>query len=278
VLLSAWLITLLVAASESPLWGWASPQVVVLLVATAVLAPAWLGAERRAVTPLIDLDLMRRRPVWTNNLVALLVGVAMYGVFAFLPQFVETPASSGYGFGASVTQSGLILLPSTVTMFAVGIYSGPLARRIGGKLVVAVGSAISLISLVMLTFAHAQEWQIYVAVAILGTGFGLVIPAMSSLIVNAVPAEQTGVASGMNANIRTIGGSIGAAAMASIVTARLQPSGQPVEAGYTIGFALLAAALLAAVVTAAAIPSSPSPGAAPSPNAAGRPLLAESFE
>ena len=53
----------------------------------------------------------------------------------------------------------------------------------------------------------------------MGVGFGLAFAAMSSLIVAAVPPEQTGVASGMNANIRTIGGSVGAALMASVVTA-----------------------------------------------------------
>jgi hypothetical protein len=78
---------------------------------------------------------------------------------------------------------------------------------------------------------------------------------MSSLIVAAVPAEQTGVASGMNANIRTIGGSIGAAAMASIVTAKLEPSGLPTGSGYTTGFGVMAAVLLVAALAGALIPS-----------------------
>jgi sugar phosphate permease len=89
----------------------------------------------------------------------------------------------------------------------------------------------------------------------MGIGFGLAFAAMSGLIVNAVPAEQTGVASGMNANIRTIGGSIGAALMASIVTAQLDPSGLPKEVGYTVGFAMLTGALLVAAAAAVAIPS-----------------------
>ena len=72
----------------------------------------------------------------------------------------------------------------------------------------------------------------------MGVGFGLVFSAMSTLIVAAVPPSQTGVASGMNANIRTIGGSIGAAVMASIVTSQLGPSGLPQESGYTTGFAV----------------------------------------
>jgi len=63
----------------------------------------------------------------------------------------------------------------------------------------------------LLALAHHQAWQIYVASTLLGIGLGLAFSAMSNLIVQAVPMAQTGVASGMNANIRTIGGAIGAA-------------------------------------------------------------------
>jgi hypothetical protein len=66
---------------------------------------------------------------------------------------------------------------------------------------------------------------------------------------------QAGVASGMNANIRTIGGSIGSAVMASIVTSQLAPSGLPKEAGYTIGFAVMALGLLVAALAGFLIPS-----------------------
>jgi MFS family permease len=198
---------------------------------------------------------MRRPAVWTNNLVALLIGVGMYAVFAFLPEFVQTPSVAGYGFGASITQSGLILLPSSITMFFVGLYAGRFARRVGGKTVVIVGCLIGVSSMAMLAFAHDAKWELYVATAIMGVGFGLAFAAMSSLIVSAVPSEQTGVASGMNANIRTIGGSVGAAVMASIVTSRLGAGGLPEEAGYTIGFALLAGALIVAAIAAMFIPT-----------------------
>lgn len=73
-------------------------------------------------------------------------------------------------------------------------------------------------------------------------------------IVNAVPREQTGVASGMNANIRTIGGSLGAAIMASIVAAGADPAGLPAESGYTNGFLLLAGVMLLAGILGLLIP------------------------
>jgi MFS family permease len=199
--------------------------------------------------------MMRRTAVWTNNLVGLLIGVGMYATFAFLPEFVQTPAAAGYGFGASITRSGLLLLPSTVTMFVTGLFAGRLARRLGGKVLVIAGCLAGCAAMAILAFAHGHEWEIYTSTAIMGIGFGLAFSAMSALVVAAVPASQTGVASGMNANIRTIGGSIGSAVMASIVTSQLAPSGVPKESGYTIGFAVMAAGLVLAALAGLLIPS-----------------------
>jgi EmrB/QacA subfamily drug resistance transporter len=255
VLLSGWLVALLVALSEAPAWGWGSGRVIGLLTAAVVLAAAWILAELRAATPLIDMKMMRRTAVWTNNLVALLLGVGMYATFAFLPEFVQTPPAAGYGFGASITRSGLMLLPSAITMFSVGMFAGRLTRQLGGKVLVIAGCLIGSAAMSILAFAHAQQWEIYLSNAIMGVGFGLAFSAMSALVVAAVPPSQTGVASGMNANIRTIGGSIGAAVMASIVTSRLGPSGLPKESGYTTGFAVMAAGLVLAAVAGVLIPS-----------------------
>jgi EmrB/QacA subfamily drug resistance transporter len=255
LLLSAWLVALLIALSQAPVWGWGSGPVIGLLTGAVVLAAGWVISELRAATPLIDMKMMRQTAVWTLNLVALLIGVGMYATFAFLPEFVQTPAAAGYGFGASITRSGLMLLPSAITMFGVGMFAGRLAARLGGKVLVVAGCLIGSVAMAILAFAHQQQWEIYLSNAIMGVGFGLAFAAMSALVVAAVPHSQTGVASGMNANIRTIGGSIGAAVMASIVTSQLGPSGLPKEAGYTIGFAAMAGGLVLAALAGLLIPS-----------------------
>ena len=99
------------------------------------------------------------------------------------------------------------------------------------------------------------------------------------MVIVSVPRQQTGVASGMNANIRTIGGSIGSAVMAGVITAHLGASGYPLERGYTIGFLLLAGGMLCATAAAAYLPevrrqptdspsptpTTPSPGSSPRP-------------
>jgi MFS family permease len=95
LLLSGWLVALLLALSEAPSWGWGSGKVLGLLAAAVILIAGWLASELRATTPLIDLKMMRQTAVWTNNLVALLIGVGMYATFAFLPEFVQTPSAAG---------------------------------------------------------------------------------------------------------------------------------------------------------------------------------------
>lgn len=254
VLLSAWLVALLLALSEGQSWGWASARVLGLLAAAVVLAVSWVAVEQRSAAPLIDMTMMRLPAVWTTNLVALLVGFGMYASFGFLPQFSQTPSAAGYGFGASITESGLILLPSSVTMFVVGLFSSPVARRIGAKSVVVIGCLIVAASMAIVAFAHDHVWELVVSNAVMGVGMGLVFACLSNLIVAAVPPEQTGVASGMNANIRTIGGSIGAAVMATIVTASLQPTGLPEESGYTRGFVALTIVMVLAAGVGLLIP------------------------
>ncbi|WP_219912332.1 MFS transporter [Nonomuraea fuscirosea] len=257
VLLSAWLVCLLLAMNQAPAWGWDSPAVIGLLTGALVLGGAWIAAERRAATPLIDLRMLRLKAVWTGNLVALLTGAAMYAVFAFLPQFVQTAPSAGYGFGASIAESGLLLLPSSITMFASGAFVGRLGSIIGAKRVVVLGCLIAGASMALLAVAHEHTWEIYLSSALIGVGLGLVYAAMSGLVVAAVPPSQTGVASGMNANIRTIGGSIGAALMASVVTSHLMPNGLPEGSGYTLGFAAMAVVLVVAAAAALLIPETP---------------------
>src|SRR5207249_1404735 len=116
------------------------------------------------------------------------------------------------------------------------------------------GSGLAFAALGLLALQRDQAWEVCVACGLLGIGFGIAFSAMSNLIVDAVPSHQTGVASGMNANIRTIGGSIGTQLMAGIVTAGVAAGALPPDSGYTRGFALLAFSAALAALAAALIP------------------------
>lgn len=254
VLLSGWLVALLLPLSQAGSWGWGSVRVVGLFAAAVVLFAAWLFSEARSRSPLIDLKVMRLPSVWTTNTAALLFGAGMYAIWSFLPGFVQTPSSAGYGFGASVTASGLLMLPMLVAMFVSGVLSGRLEPIVGAKALLTTGAALGAVACAILALWHDQQWQIALVAGIFGLGIGLAFASMANLIVGSVPPEQTGAATGMNANIRTIGGSIGAAVTSVLVTGHLQASGLPYDSGYTHGFTLLAVLLLGAALAALLVP------------------------
>lgn len=254
VLLAGWLICLLVALSQGPAWGWGSPAVIGLLVVAVIVSIVWVQVETRIEIPLIDMRMMRLKGVWTTNLVALMLGFATYATSGFMPQLFQTPVSTGYGFGADVTESGL-LLPSASAAFVGGVLSAPSTRLVGSKVVVVVGCLLSAGGTVYFAASHAQTGGVIAANVLIGFGTGLAMSGVAPLVVAAVRPDQTGVASGMSANIRTIGGSIGSAVMATIVASRLDEDGFPEHAGYVHGFLLLAAGLLVGAVAALLIPS-----------------------
>jgi MFS family permease len=101
---------------------------------------------------------------------------------------------------------------------------------------------------------HSSRWEVYLAAAILGAGIGLAFASMANLIVEAVSPHQTGIATGMNTIARTVGGALGTTIAASIVDASISSSGLPEETGFTVAFALCAAALLVGVLAAFIVP------------------------
>jgi EmrB/QacA subfamily drug resistance transporter len=247
-LMSIGLAAVLVAVSESPGWHWISAKTLGLLAAGIAVLVLWVMNESRSEQPLVDMQMMRLRGVWTTNAVALLLGFGMYASFILIPQYVETSRDKGYGFGASVTGAGLFLVPSTIAMLFFGAQTGRLERRFGSKPPLLAGGVATALSYVLLTAARGQRWEIYVASALLGAGIGLAFAAMVNLIIENVGPTQTGIATGMNTVTRTVGGAFGGAATASVIAS------DPSNHGYTIAFALCAIALVVGVFVGLAIP------------------------
>jgi EmrB/QacA subfamily drug resistance transporter len=253
-LLSGWLVCLLVGISEGSSWGWGDARILGLFAAAAALLVLWIRNEQRAAEPLVDMAMMRIRGVWTVNAAAFLVGAGMYSSFVLIPLFTETPRSAGYGFDASVTGAGLFLLPSTVAMLVVSPLAGRLANRVGSRVPLLLGSLSTCLAFVFLAVAHSRPWDFYVGTALLGIGIGLAFASLANLIVEAVPPEQTGVATGMNTVMRTVGGSVGSQIAASVIAATVVGHALPTEHGFTIAFIVAAAACALAALASLAVP------------------------
>src|SRR4051812_31872547 len=244
----------LLAITQTSTWGWGSPKTLGLLALGMVLIAAWVREELRSREPLVDMRMMAIRGVWTTNAVAFLIGVGMYSSFILLPELVQEPASTGYGFGASVTTAGLFLLPATIAITVVGQMAGILERRIGSRGSLIGGAIFSLASYALLVVDRSHEGEIYLAAGLLGIGIGLSFSAMANLIVQNVRQDQTGVATGMNAVTRTLGGAFGGQVAATLLAGNLAAGGIPTSTGFTLSFLMCLIALVAALGFAVAVP------------------------
>ena len=246
-LLSVGLGTLLLAISEGPSWGWTSGRTLGLFAVAVAAFIAWVRFELRVPVPLVDIRMMQRRSVWTTNVAAFLVGFGMFGSFILIPQFVQAPPGAGYGFNATVTEAGLILLPSTAVMLFAGPVAGWLGGRAGSRLPLLIGTLLAAAAFTLIALAHDERWELYIGTALMGAGIGFAFAAMANLIVEAVDPTETGVATGMNTIMRTVGGALGGQISATIVTAHvIAGTNIAAESGYTAAFFLSAGVMLLA--------------------------------
>jgi MFS family permease len=252
-MLSFGLVCLLFGLSEANRWGWGSAKEIATLTIAGLALVGWARYELRAPQPLVDMRMMRRRPVFTTNLTAMLIGFSMFGSFIIIPQLVQLPKSTGFGFGASVTEAGLLLLPSTAVMLFAGPVAGVLGSRFGSKLPLIAGTLFCSLSFMFLAAEHEHRWAIYCASALMGLGIGFAYASMANLIVEAVDQRETGVATGMNTIMRTIGGSLGGQISATILAGHVA-GGYPTSTAFTIAFSVSAVAGLIAFGMALAIP------------------------
>jgi EmrB/QacA subfamily drug resistance transporter len=255
--LSAALGAILLGVSEADEWGWGSAPNVALIGGGLALTAVFLALEARTAEPLIELAVLRRPAVATTNLTGFLVGVAMFASFLLIPRFAQAPEEAGYGFGASVTVAGLLMMPAAVTQLLTGSLAGRLGTRIGFRAVLAIGAALAVGSFALIAFAHGHEWEVVVSGMLLGAGIAFSFAAMANLIVAAVPQSDVGIATGINTVMRTVGGSFGSAIATAILAGSAAGDGLPTEGAYTVAFAFSAGAALLALGAALLVPRAP---------------------
>jgi MFS family permease len=254
-LLSVTLTALLLGVSQGNSWGWGSSRVLGLFAAAVALGVAFVAYERRVPEPMVDMQLMARRAVWSTNLTAFAIGYAMFGSYILIPQLIELSSATGYGFAESTTVAGLLMLPSALVMLGAGPLSGWLGSRFGSRLPLAFGAFFAVLAYVELALFHETLAEIAIGALLVGIGIGLAFAAMANLVVEAVPQHQTGVATGINTIMRSIGGSIGAQVAAAMLAGHVILGGRfPAESGFTKAFAMSAVVAVVALIATSIIP------------------------
>ena len=253
--LAAALVLVLVAVSQGRSWGWVSARTVGAAVAGLVVLALWVVLQRRTAEPLVDMTTMARPAVLLTNAATLLVGFGMFGAYVLIPQLVEAPRSTGYGFGATASHAGLLMLPGSLSMLVFGPLSGSLGARVGHRAVLALGSGLAALGLTMLAAFHGSDLSVAGWFFVVSAGIGFAFAAMPNLIVSAVPVAQTGQATGFNAVVRTVGSSIGTQVTAVIVVSSTAGGSLlPRNSGYVSAFVVCAVITAVAGAVALVVP------------------------
>jgi EmrB/QacA subfamily drug resistance transporter len=204
---------------ESATLGWSSPLIIVALALAAVAAAGFIATQhtagRRGRQPLMPLGLWRSHRFIGANLSALAYFVMLYGILYFYS--IDLQQYKHY----STLAAGLTFLPMTILMALLGPTAGRLSARfsttpvmVAGLLVAAAGSlALALLP------ADGSVADVGWRFALVGIGAGLMNSPMSNTAVSSAAARHSGAASATHNTFRQIGGTLGVAALGTIVAA-----------------------------------------------------------
>ena len=200
-------------------WLWISWQTFSLLGLSLAGGIAFVMIERRAASPIVDLELFKIRTFAIGSLAAFVVGGSFLGAIVFLPLFMVNVA------GVSSTGAGLTTTPLTFGLVAANVLSGQLVSRLGSYKGLLLGSLLILIAgfaIVALTLEPtASQGSVTVKMILIGIGLGPSIPLFMLAIQNAVPPHQIGVATASATFARQLGATIGIAIVGTVFASTL---------------------------------------------------------
>jgi EmrB/QacA subfamily drug resistance transporter len=186
----------------------------VSIVAGLAVLIGFLVHERRTRNPMMPLDLFANRTFTGANLYTFLLYAALGGSLFYLPFDLQ------YVQGYSPLAAGAAILPSIAIMFVLSRWSGGLVGRIGARIPLVAGAVIAAIGFVIYGFSGVDPpyWiSFFPGAVILGLGLALFVAPLTTTVLNAVPGEREGVASGINNAVSRVAGLIAIAALGIIM-------------------------------------------------------------
>lgn len=199
-------------------YGWSDPRALAFVIASVLLAVAFVFIELRVDEPIIPMRLFRNPIFAVGNAFTFLIGFAMFGGAIYLPLFFQTV------MGMSPTRSGLAMLPMVAGMFSMSITSGLLITKTGKyKIYPIIGSCILIVAMFLLSTIHYDTayWNIAIYAFLFGIGLGLAMMTIVTPVQNAVEFRDMGVTTSTITFLRSLGGAIGVALFGAIMNLRL---------------------------------------------------------
>ncbi len=253
LLLAIWLSLLLIIVSQGGAFGWLSLPIVLMIVGVVLSFAFWVWWEQRVSDPVIDIRVMKARPVIWSNLLAFFFGIMMFTTQILFPQFLQTAPENGYGFGLTVGGISLAMLPQTAAFGVGGLFAGWLERVIGSRISIVIGSLFCTVGFSGLLFLHGNVVQFSSTIVLIGIGIGLTYAQLANVVTRSVPSDKVGASTGMNTNIRNIGGAVGTTLAATIIMAPIGQAAPPIL-NFGIGIGLLIIVSIFAMLCAWALP------------------------
>ncbi len=235
--------------------GWTAPGTLGYGGLALVLLALFVVRQATARVPLMPLRIFRSRAVAGANAVQLLMVAALFSFQVIVGLYLQRVL----GYGAAET--GIAMLPAAVAIGAVSLgVSARLNARFGERRVLLAGLALLVLMLVLLARIpeHANYVTDLLPVLLLASGFGLALPALTTLGMSGARADDAGLASGLFSTTQQVGGALGVAVLATLAASRTEAlvaagegGGAALTGGYRLAFAVGAGLLVAAFVLAA---------------------------
>jgi EmrB/QacA subfamily drug resistance transporter len=229
--------TLLVAAISSlvlvTIWGgtkyaWGSAQILGLIAVTLALVVLLILRERSAPEPIIPLQLFRKPEISLALVITFIIGLATIGAYFFVPIYLQVVR------GNDPTVAGLNIVPLMVAVMVGSGASGWLISVVLGRLKVVVIAGVAIMTFALYLFslldADTPAWQLWVYLAVMGIGMGLVISKLIVSVQNSVSGRDIGTITAQANFFRVIGSAIGTAAFGAILAAQLSSASHRLDA------------------------------------------------